>query len=588
MLVFAALAGFAWAGVPARANGATLLVNDVAVLTIKTGSGTFTPERRAEIAAEAISDSDLFQVTLSREPAYALVKIGERKVLSIDATEAKAHKASIDDFAEQVVEKLNGALSAVPFVLSQKKVWMPVGGTAQIQVLGPKASKAYVTFDDRGPAKATKDDQMITLTAEYVGECKMTVNLGELRETISVNVMMPAAEIGPVPTAYVTGRPADKETVADAATRAVLQALKTTPDATVSVTAVSAPQLVPAQRGTARVHAVVRAPGKYPVDKDLDVDLKNSGMLDVDSEELWYSNDPERITKPERLYWGRLAAGKAARVLYHHVNATNGPMLIRYMLINLSDETARVAVTLGDAPPHENPTYAGYMAGQEFFPRWERQSAFVVELQPHSVVPVVLESLDPKKTASGLMALHSLDGPSVLFIGDAKEDTDPRGIEGNYAQSSPAIDFSEEPINLVGTAQHVYSPATKKLSVDYVVGKRFGYIRIGQVPVKRLDDDGGLDGNFGVVYQIETTISNPTSEPVDVEYVFEASAGYGGAFFRINGLVERTPLLQPKATYRLLRVTLAPGEKKSFYLETIPLSGGSYPVTVTIKPVGVD
>lgn len=334
------------------------------------------------------------------------------------------------------------------------------------------------------------------------------------------------------------------------------------------------------------MRVTVRANDHFPIEQDVSVELRNSGMLENASDELWYSNHPETVRGPGRLYWGKLAEGSAARVLYHHLNATQRPIDLRYMLVNTSDEPAQIAVTLGDAQPHVNPTLAGYRAGQEFFPRWVRQSASVIVVPPHGMVPVVLERFAPQQTASGLMSLHSIKG-SVLFIGDCEHGASEPSSTTNLAHTVLPVSLADAGINLVGQSEHVYSPAFKFLHTEFQVGGRFGYFRIGEQAVGRVDDQGKLSGNFGIVYKMEANLSNPTDTATEVEMLFESSAGYTGAFFRINGLVYNTPLLQPKKTHQVLRLTLAPGEKKTLFIETIPLSGGSYPVTVTFKPVGV-
>jgi hypothetical protein len=463
---------------------------------------------------------------------------------------------------------------------------MPVGGTAQVGMTGPAAEKAAIKNDATGVAKAVQKDGTITLSAESVGECTITVSYGQRSEKLLVNVMLPAATVGTPALAQVMGRPADKATVADAALRSALAAVTAAPGAEVAVEPIATPELVPSQRGTATVKVTVRAPGRYPVEQEVQVELRNEGMLETRAEELWYSNHPENIKQVGRLYWGRVQQGRAARVLYHHQNQVGAPIEVKYSLVNSGDAPARVAVTLGDAPTHANPTYAGYMAGEQYFPRWVRGSATIVVVPPHSAVPVVWEVLHPGKTASGLMALHGIEG-TALFVGDAVATLVGRP-EGNFASSMPTVSLADEPMNLVGQPQHVYSPAEKSLSLDYKVGQRWGYIRIGQEAVGRVDDDGRLDGNFGIVYKVEATVTNPTDTATEVEFVFESSAGYTGAFFRINGLLYRTPLLQPKMKHQFYKVMLAPGESKTYYIETMPLSGGSYPCTVTIKPVGVE
>ena len=581
------LAGYAWAGVSARADGPTLFVNEIEVVTVKTGGGGFSPEKRAQMAAEAIRSTKGFEVSTSKEGAASKVMVGGLKVLTVTADEARAHGRTVDVLTATIADKLKKAVDSVAFFMASHKVWMPVGGTATVALTGPAADKTKVTFDTFGPAKAEQREGTITISAEYAGSCSMTVRYGEKEETLTVVVLMPAAVIGIPGVATVTGRPADKATVASAATRAALAAITAAPNAQVTVDSVVVPELVPSQRGTGTVKATVRAPDRFPVEATITVELKNTGMLENATEELWYSNHPETVRGPGRLYWGKLGEGKAARVLYHHLNLAHRPLVMSYALVNTSDVAAKVAVTLGDSQPHTNPTYAGYMAGEEFFPRWVRQSASIVEVPPHSIVPVVVERFSPQQVVSGLMAIHSVEGPSVLFIGDCEWGESEAGLSGNYAATLPTVSLANATINLTGQSQHVYSPAVKTIKTEYELGGRFGYIRIGEQPVGRVDDSGGLSGNFGIVYQIEVEVYNPTLDEAEIEFVFESSAGYTGAFFRINEIVYRTPLLQPKKTHRVTTVRMAPGERKTFYLETIPLSGGSYPVTVTIKPIGV-
>jgi hypothetical protein len=70
-----------------------------------------------------------------------------------------------------------------------------------------------------------------------------------------------------------------------------------------------------------------------------------------------------------------------------------------------------------------------------------------------------------------------------------------------------------------------------------------------------------------------------------LECVFEASAGYSGALFVVNGEYIRTPLLQPKQEIQIAKVRLEPGGSKTYIVLTVPLSGSSYPATLAFRPV---
>jgi hypothetical protein len=145
-------------------------------------------------------------------------------------------------------------------------------------------------------------------------------------------------------------------------------------------------------------------------------------------------------------------------------------------------------------------------------------------------------------------------------------------------------------ISNLDTAEYDYSiqifpQAFKTESVNYQVGGRYGFVRIGQKPISRTDFGLSLDGNFGVIYNITASIQNPTQIPTDVEVVFEASAGYSGGLFIVNGTLQKTPMLMAKQETRIAKVRMNPGVTKSMSITTLPLSGSSYPATITVRPV---
>ncbi len=89
--------------------------------------------------------------------------------------------------------------------------------------------------------------------------------------------------------------------------------------------------------------------------------------------------------------------------------------------------------------------------------------------------------------------------------------------------------------------------------MDYTVGRRYGFLLLGQKPISGEDHTNNLDGNFGVFSQIKAKIQNPTSTSTDVDLMFEASAGYMGGIFIIDGKLVQTRLLNPKSSIRLAR-----------------------------------
>lgn len=220
-------------------------------------------------------------------------------------------------------------------------------------------------------------------------------------------------------------------------------------------------------------------------------------------------------------------------------------------------------------------------------------SGELLVIPPRHSMPISLKRLGPRDTVSGLVYMALLEGgpESVLVRADAKQTFQPD------SRWLAALN-SNSPWRVVGMlptrgddamakvlSDHIYPQPFKDVEVNYMVGGRHGFVRIGQQPIISQAGDRYLDGNFGVIYKIRAKVENPTSAPADIELVFEASAGYSGALFAVNGQVLRTPLLQPKDERRILTLKVEPGASREFTLHTIPLSGGSYPATLALRPL---
>jgi len=216
----------------------------------------------------------------------------------------------------------------------------------------------------------------------------------------------------------------------------------------------------------------------------------------------------------------------------------------------------------------------------------------VLTVPPKTRIPLALRRLAPQETMSGLCSLWLLeDGPSKLEVRVQAHAplTQAALLAGQFQSETPWRHVSPSPLDPKAVEgvefEHVYPNPFRNAQLAYLVGGKYGFVRIGEKAISRADQNGSLSGNFGVLYRIEVAADNPTEVTSDLELLFEASAGYSGALFVLNGGVMRTPLLQPKTSARILRIKLEPGQTKRFDLYTMPLSGSSYPATVILRPV---
>jgi len=116
-----------------------------------------------------------------------------------------------------------------------------------------------------------------------------------------------------------------------------------------------------------------------------------------------------------------------------------------------------------------------------------------------------------------------------------------------------------------------------------VVGQRWAFIPIGKYSIERVSRDGVLDGNYGVLYDINVKVENPTSEPTNVEVLFEPSAGVARGVFWIDGVSVETQHLLPPKEYPIARYPLQPNSSRDIRILTMPLAGSHYPARIIVR-----
>ena len=581
--------------IDATANGATIIVNGLPIHEVLTSAGGLSPVQRAERIVEVLLSVDDQAAFTEQQGEYWLVKMDDQVVLTVTVAEALASETTRLDLATAVASRINRAAALGPLDIDPERIELSPGKSAGVSLLGYAARRAEVTVTPSDVCDVVQGDWSLRITGRLTGEAVVTVKAGSATRTLAVRVAPPAGELPDSVEAIVLGRPADASLVAATIRSAVMARIRAGAGASVQFISESGtPQLVPSQRTTMNPLVMVSAPGRLTTSREVAVNVKNVGAEAFAEAELWYSNHPEQVTAPQRLYWAKLEPGPGARLLYHHRNRSSRPMVMQFVLANTGDEEVRVAISMGESDPVENPTLAGYQAGEMYLKRWAKSSAAVATVPAHSMVPLSIRRLGPSETMSGLCTLRLIgDSGSLLLIGDAfwAADIDQQWKDAASAPHAWASILPRKlhqfPMNLTGQRSHVYPDPTKRIDVTYETGGQFGFVRFGQDPIGRGDAVGSLAGNFGVVYKVMVRMVNTTSSPVEIVIEYEASAGYGGAVFRIDGLAKRTRMLQPKQSEIVARYFVQPGQQKVVTLESIPLSGGSYPTTLTIRPAGV-
>lgn len=573
-----------------RIEKQTLFVNEMAVMTVRHGNA----QKRLQIALAALAKAGNRPIAKAvKRESRAFILIGDTSIFRVEPEDAKLAKSSAYALASQWASNINKALTLPPLKVSESSFRLGAGQKKKLYVSGRLAKGAVIECSDEGVASIERTSDGAILTGQNAGSATVVVSTEEKLVSIGVRVLPLAAQFPQSATAEVTGVPCTGSVAAGAVEAAVFSQVVAHPSVDLKFEVPTVGQVRLGETVTIPVR--VRAISSEALDTAglVYVRVKNVPQFIEPESELWYCNNPESVRDYGQLFGVRLNTKKPARMLFHHMNAMSRGLLFHIQLINTSDAPARLLVIPGDSPIHKNPVKAGIDAAEAFFRNWLFSAGEIVTIPAKSSMPLSLRRLEPQETVSGLtyMALLS-GGPESVFV---RTDAKPTfHADGKWAQALQ----SDTPWRILGSVpirmgedrsgvltDHVYPEPFKSVEMSYQVGGRHGFARVGQQPIPNSNGKRHLDGNFGVVYTIKADIENRTTRSANVEVVFEASAGYSGALFAVEGRVYRTPLIKAKQQARILKMNLAPGTNKKLTMRTIPLSGSSYPITLSIRPI---
>ncbi|MBI1756977.1 MAG: hypothetical protein HYR64_07720 [Fimbriimonas ginsengisoli] len=585
-----ALGQFAFAST-VRARGPVLLVNEIPVLRLTAYERWRSPSARIGYAAAMLRRH--WGAISARG---ASLRVRGRPFVLVYPADASPYGVWPATLARQWAHGIRDAMASRALRLSDSSISMAVGGAQEVYVAGKGAQWAQIESSDETVVKARRQGGAIRVMAQGAGKAVITVSLADQVRVLKVEALPLSAILPQHLSASVSGAPAMEETVAGAIAGAIYTKMTLGLGADVRMVEASAKPLAPGEDRVFQAHVRASGEGCAPSEGPVFVTVRNEALPVRREEELWYCNSPEHIRKFGPLFASRLAPNTPIRLLYHHVNDLPEVAFFKVQAVNADSRPARLLIIPGDSKPGRDPIQAGLEAGSQFLRAWSRSSGEIVTVPPHSSLPISLRSLSPGQTTSGLCMLQLLEGgsSSVLVRADVREPF-PLDLRWGLAikSSTPWREVGAKRINEYdrparAVTEFIYPNPFQNLEAKYEVGGPYTFVRIGQQPNRRKDGRDNLEGNFGVFYAVHARLVNPTEAPEDVELVYEASAGYSGALVLINGDLVQTPILKPKGEYRLAKVHLEPDASKSLFIQTLPLSGGSYPATLTLRPVGSD
>ena len=586
---------------------ASVTINGHPAATLRTFEAGLGPEERIALVVkrlQALVAAGLAGGEVSPHKAdgkvWGVRARGGFLILALPA-EAQAQGMSSETLARLWASAIARRLDEAPLALSDSGLTIPYGETRTVTVGGAVSPLQVAATDSDGHITQSvwaSGRRTVTIRGVSPGRGSVVVSGAGASVSLPVIVMKYAARIAPAVTVTVTGTPsAPVDLVTQAVYGGLARAVDAQPGAQlrlVTTPQVTAPLPVGGQM-TVHVPLHITGPDLLPVEAGAEVTVVNQEIVQRPATALFYSNDPEQVKHGQTLFTGRLQPFRPVRLDYHHQNESGGMLVFHAELINGSDAPASVQIISGLSLPGADTVQVGRRAGAAFVKAMDGNQGLVLQIPPHARVPVVTQRFAAGLTVSGIVQMQQINGQgNAVTLRIAADDdqtalASPVGrvllaaLGGGGAPPLPDMPTNYgQAVPLPPASATIFAAPQINVTANYAVGGRWAYVRIGHTDSLR-DQTGKLKlfGNYGADYEVSLTLTNPTALPRIVGLFFAPEAGSAAGVFRVDGgpVLEFSPI-SPPAEPEIARYTLAPGETRAVRMQTIPLNGSSYPLSV--------
>jgi hypothetical protein len=600
------------------AQGARLLVGGNLITIFRKPNGGLSPAERAEVAAERlrlhISEGLRPQQVEARDrgPNWGLYANGNLIMIATDE-EADARNEMSKMTATRWAQNLKQALAAAPKAAAKpaapkaaakpaavakpaaaakapprkapvragalaaevQSLPVPVGETRTVGIKGSATGPISVSVDDSDTvtARVVPGKAEVEVAGVAPGSATVRVSRGGKETTFRAWVKQYAGRVSTTASAGVTGSVSPASMVGKAAREALQDGIEREPGAVVSIT--GEPQGVRALgRGeSTQVTFPVTITGGdayLPVKTTARVRVENRSLTPQRTQALLYSNDPESVREFGTLYEGVVENGGPARLLYHHQNRMNRPFVFQIHLVNPHSEPVEVQVVQGESGPFIDTIQVGHRAGERYLNAHMKDLGYIGRVPARGSRVVYSSKVEHLLTVSGIFQFRVTDGGPLAVLVTVS----PEGIR------PPVRD------DLLATARnepHIYSTAQKDIEANYDIGSTWAFVPLGKTAVTGRNPNRKLFGNYGVIYNVTVTVRNPTSEDKTVRVMMAPDAGWARGVFAIDGRLIEAPQVAPPTQAELYTVVLRPGEQRRLSIQSIPVGGSAYPISLVVR-----
>ena len=186
----------------------------------------------------------------------------------------------------------------------------------------------------------------------------------------------------------------------------------------------------------------------------------------------------------------------------------------------------------------------------------------------------VFSQLMPRgSVVSGVAELRTLGAANLSLRLSLVPPSTPTGLR-------PVEGYSPAPM----LGEYQYPDPQRQLHARYEVGGTWAFVTIGDRPAVGIKDGDRLQGCYGVIFEVQLELVNSTDAPAAMAIHVEPAGGPARGCLLVDGQSVQTKVMRTNDEVSVAEYRLAPGEKRTVTVVTMPQAGSNYPVRLVVRP----
>lgn len=310
---------------------------------------------------------------------------------------------------------------------------------------------------------------------------------------------------------------------------------------------------------------------KPGVPKTAKILIKNEPYPNLEPVLLMFSDHPEIISKRGLLFNAGIIKNKPVRLQYYHQgDPASPPRAIFFTFFNPNKEKCVLKV-LGDfGGPDKRVFKVGHGSNVKFLKRLASDEGIIWEIPPGEQVDFNVHILKPSEVVSGLYQFLMIEGKPLWFYIVVKENPD----ELFFHPPLTSTDTHDKGAYLITTVK------VKRMLDSY---EKETYTSIGSMPLADVFGAKPMQGDYGVVYDIEFILKNSTAKDRNVSLYFNPRGGPAAGTFLVGSNIVECVVTKAYKETLIRNVKVKARSERIFKLKTLPEGASYYPVRIIAR-----